>query len=319
MIAPAKKVSPARRPAILRWWLRRGNRVCAIPLLMPWLVLALFAGCRVDSAFVMQITSPRFGSAFEGGCGIAFTGEIIGNDGQAVQYVWNFGDGTRLQGKTVTHAYDKQGIYRVIFTAEDELGRTGTDSVFIIISPSRFVKLNENGNELPETALQWVMVRDAATGLVWEMKEDRDYVHNYQNPRDADNTYTWYDENPATNGGDPGVAGDGTDTQDFIETLNGSRLGGCNDWRMPSCEELKTIADGLRFNPAINTDYFPATVPWYYWSSTTYEEFDYAACHISFLGSPPSETVVIQNHNGYKSIAYCARGVRGPVFSGQQN
>jgi hypothetical protein len=47
------------------------------------------------------------------------------------------------------------------------------------------------------------MVKDNVTGLIWEMKTSKDAVKNYTDPHDADNTYTWYDSNPATNGGDP--------------------------------------------------------------------------------------------------------------------
>ena len=58
------------------------------------------------------------------------------------------------------------------------------------------------------------MVRDNVTGLFWEVKTDDGSIH------DKDNTYTWYDSNPATNGGNAGTAGEGTDTEDFIEALN---------------------------------------------------------------------------------------------------
>ncbi|MBW2709452.1 MAG: hypothetical protein JRD04_09275 [Deltaproteobacteria bacterium] len=44
------------------------------------------------------------------------------------------------------------------------------------------------------------MVRDNVTGLIWEVKQNKDGTKNYDNPHDADNTYTWYDPDPATNG-----------------------------------------------------------------------------------------------------------------------
>ncbi len=84
------------------------------------------------------------------------------------------------------------------------------------INPMSYTKLAADGSELPDTALSWAMVRDNVTGLIWEVKNSKDGAKNYSNPHDADNTYTWYDPNPETNGGDAGTPGNGTDTKDFI-------------------------------------------------------------------------------------------------------
>ena len=46
--------------------------------------------------------------------------------------------------------------------------------------------------------------------------------------------------------------------------------GGYSDWRLPNRNELQSIVDYSRYNPAIDTTYFPGTVASYYWSSTTY-------------------------------------------------
>ncbi len=54
---------------------------------------------------------------------------------------------------------------------------------------------------LLDSAASWVMVKDNVTGLIWEMKTNKDGVINYNDPHDSDNMYTWYDSNPATNGG----------------------------------------------------------------------------------------------------------------------
>jgi len=67
------------------------------------------------------------------------------------------------------------------------------------------------GNDLPDSATEWVMVRDNLTGLIWEIKQAGDDVQDYSNPHDADNTYTWYDSNPDTNGGYAGTPGGGTE------------------------------------------------------------------------------------------------------------
>lgn len=41
------------------------------------------------------------------------------------------------------------------------------------------------------------------------------------------------------------------------------------DWRLPTIQELISLVDYSRDNPAINTDLFPDTQASYYWSSTT--------------------------------------------------
>ena len=113
------------------------------------------------------------------------------------------------------------------------------------------------------------VVRDNVTGLHWEVKTSKDSVPNYDDPRDADNTYTWCDTNPATNGGNQGNCGD-HDTMDFIAALNTARHGDFDDWRMPTVQELLSIADYGRYNPAINVSFFPNMVAYhYYWSSTS--------------------------------------------------
>lgn len=78
------------------------------------------------------------------------------------------------------------------------------------------------------------MVRDNVTGLVWEVKDNKDGTMDYDNPHDADNIYTWYDPNPNTNGGATGCGGEGNDTVDFINALNSARFGGYSDWRLPT-------------------------------------------------------------------------------------
>ncbi len=112
------------------------------------------------------------------------------------------------------------------------------------INPMSFTKLDSSGNSLPDSATSWRMVRDNVTGLIWEVKTNKDGKADYTNPHDADNVYTWYDSNSATNGGNPGTPG--TDTEIFIEALNGAKYGGYTDWRLPTLKEL--IAHFIRLD-----------------------------------------------------------------------
>ena len=148
----------------------------------------------------------------------------------------------------------------------------GQDSNYTI-NPMSYTKLDVSGNELAEDAPSWAMVRDNVTGLIWEVKQDMDGSPNYDNPHDADNTYTWYDSDPETNGGDAGTPGDGVDTFDteqFINALNATNYGGHDDWRMPTIKELSFIVDyGIpQPGPTIDSESFPMTIASWYWSST---------------------------------------------------
>ena len=141
------------------------------------------------------------------------------------------------------------------------------------INPMSYTKLDANGNALPDSATSWVMVKDNVTGLIWEMKTNKDGVKNNNNPHDADNTFCWYDSNPDTNGGYAGYLGDGTNTDVFIKVLNDAHFGGYSDWRLPTIKELSDIINYSISDPGptIDTSYFPNTAASFYWSSTTFE------------------------------------------------
>jgi hypothetical protein len=184
----------------------------------------------------------------------------------------------------------------------------GEDSDYTINQPF-YTKLTTSCTPLPDNATTWAMVRDDVTGLVWEEKNAKDNVINYADPNDADNMYTWYDSNPATNGGYEGMQRDGTDTEDFINALNTANYGGYSDWRMPNEKELQSIVNYGQYNAAINTTYFPDTVAGIYWSSTTCAEKTFRAWYVDFhYGS-------IYYDNKAAFSAY-VRAVRGPDTDG---
>ena len=179
----------------------------------------------------------------------------------------------------------------------------GQDAQYTINTPI-YTKLAAGGIPLPDNATTWAMVRDEVTGLVWEEKHNKDTVQNYEDPNDADNTYTWYDSYPLTNGGSAGTPGVGTDTEDFRNALNFANYGGYADWRMPTAQELQSIVDYGRCIPAINTTYFPNGVGGYYWSSTTYANLTDWAWSVFFRYGNVT-------YASLKSSYYHARAVRG--------
>ncbi|MHB1348247.1 MAG: YbhB/YbcL family Raf kinase inhibitor-like protein [Desulfobulbaceae bacterium] len=171
--------------------------------------------------------------------------------------------------------------------------------------PARsYTKLDINGNDLPESAPSWAMVRDNVTGLIWEAKQNLDNVQNYANPHDADNHYSWCDTNPATNGGDPGTCST-TDTEEFLAALNGSGFGGHSDWRLPTIKELKTLLAPSWVNPAISPPFTQDTGASYmHWSSTTLA-YDTSLAWRMFFANSGGESFY------YKSSIYVVRAVRG--------
>jgi len=118
-------------------------------------------------------------------------------------------------------------------------------------------------------------------------------------------TYTWYDSNPATNGGDAGTAGSGTDTEDFVKALNDANYGGYSDWRLPTVKELASIVNySIPYpGPTIDTGYFPNTVSSFYWSSTTYASHTSSAWGVNFNYG--------NDNMSNKNNSYYVRAVRG--------
>jgi len=145
-------------------------------------------------------------------------------------------------------------------------------------NPQSYTKLDSNGDDLPDTSTEWVMVRDNVTGLIWENKTDDGSIH------DKDKTYLW-DEAQSV----------------FIATLNSQNFGGYSDWRLPTIMELSFLVDRNSYNPSINTTYFPNTLGISsseyvcYWSSTTHAgdprgawnvdfDYGYVSAYIKFYG-----------------------------------
>ena len=104
-----------------------------------------------------------------------------------------------------------------------------------------YTKLDSQGNDLPDTATSWTMVRDNVTGLIWEVKTEEN----------KDDTYTW-----------PG-------SPYYVAQLNAQNFGGHSSWRLPEIKELFSLVNAgiAEPGPTIDTVYFPHTADAFYWSS----------------------------------------------------
>jgi len=117
---------------------------------------------------------------------------------------------------------------------------------------------------------EWACTQDNVTGLMWEVKTDDGGL------RDKDWTYSWYNADTSTNGGNAGSPDDDNncfnltrcDTQKYQSDINTIiPLCGYTDWRVPSQRELLTLTD-LNRNPV--SDFYPNTLLDQFWSASPY-------------------------------------------------
>ncbi len=203
----------------------------------------------------------------------------LNDTGQTLCY--NGGGGTI--SCTVAPAADDGRYGRDAAATAGVLPKTGAGSAGF-----DFTKIANNGSVLAASAVlgsgptDWACTRDNVTGSMWEIKTASG-LHS------SAYTYTWYDSNPATNGGGAGTASGGAcltagrcDTEKFTQDVNAAGLCGYADWRMPKKKELRSIVDQSRFSPAIDPGYFPNIVSSYFWSASSDANYSNYAWSVYF-------------------------------------
>lgn len=188
----------------------------------------------------------------------------------------------------------------------------GQDAQYRPRLPRSYTKLGEAGAVLPDNARHadeggaWVMTRDNVTGLIWELKTSS----GLQNKA---STYSWYDPNHDTNGGNAGSQNRGScdvgdcDTYDYIQRLNTQNFGGFSDWRLPEIKELLSLVNYGVTSPMIDTRWFPDTddsSSSRYWTATTAFNNNNNAWLVNYYRDGPSDLS--------KTNAWFVRAVRGP-------
>ena len=150
------------------------------------------------------------------------------------------------------------------------------------IAQDRFTKLDKDCKVLNNTPT-WDVVFDTSTNLYWEVKTSDD------SPRHFNATYFWGGENIPNYSGKPKQYGN---WNKLVNYVNGSRLCGFNDWRVPTIDELRTLTTFSKSSKGkywktdaqvwgkvfIDPSIFPHVLemnPPFFWSTDFYEQGAY--------------------------------------------
>lgn len=94
-------------------------------------------------------------------------------------------------------------------------------------------------------------VTDKRTGLMWKQCSEGQSTTVSACDTGAAATYTWQA------------------ALQQAQTVNASSFAFYNDWRLPNRNELASLLDRKCYSPSINEVFFPGTVSFYYWTSTS--------------------------------------------------
>ncbi|MFP8777850.1 DUF1566 domain-containing protein [Hydrogenophaga sp. RWCD_12] len=128
-------------------------------------------------------------------------------------------------------------------------------------------------------------VKDNVTGLIWEGKTASGF-------RAGSNTYTNFDDPTQLQRYDGSAfvfptraeINALTNSVGHLNHVNDIALCGYTDWRLPTADELQSIVDyGAAYpGPTINTVWFPNTLGYWYWSSSSYVGYADGAWDVYF-------------------------------------
>ena len=116
-------------------------------------------------------------------------------------------------------------------------------------------------------------LRDNVTGLIWELKTNDPEKFNY-----ADHSYVWNldgETSQLQTGSCIGLAECVVGA--YVDKINQTQLCGHSDWRVPSVQELSSIAVFSKVLPAVDKDFFPHhSNPRYFTAEQRADDRDFA-------------------------------------------
>lgn len=145
-----------------------------------------------------------------------------------------------------------------------------------------YIKYDAKGKPLVDNNEQWACVYDTQNGLMWEVKSDDDTLRN------TNNLYSWFDPEHVTVKGKPNggrcKGNTDCDTGAYVQAMNKQNYCGHNDWRLPTREQMQTLVnlENANDNVKINKQYFPQTMPSWYWTSSENSDRDDYAWYVLF-------------------------------------
>ena len=166
-------------------------------------------------------------------------------------------------------------------------------------------KYDTNGNLLDNESEQWACIHDTSNDLMWEVKSKDDALRN------SNNLYSWFDPKNKKLKGKPdgGRCEGGTecDTNAYVQAMNEKNFCGHNDWHLPTRVEMQTLVYlNNQDDPVkINKQYFPETVPSWYWTASENEKSNDFAWYVLFrngvalndLKERPKHIRLVRNNN----------------------
>ncbi len=72
------------------------------------------------------------------------------------------------------------------------------------------------------------------------------------------------------------------DQKEAIKHCSDLKYGGHGDWRLPNLNELKSLVNYAKYNPAISTTLISIKTDDYYWTSSEYKNNSYRAWIVDF-------------------------------------
>jgi len=156
----------------------------------------------------------------------------------------------------------------IVSLSNNKLTSIDTVSEIVEKKNSGYVKHDSEGQSLADDSEQWTCVEDTDTDLMWEVKSEKDTMRN------SNNLYSWYNPKYTTLPGkiDGGrCKGDSDcDTYAYVQAMNEQNYCGFNDWQLPTREQMQTLVNQKNGTDKvkINKQYFPYTVPSWYWTSS---------------------------------------------------